>query len=100
MRIHSWKPLKITAGVLLSLAFLHLVQGQLPKKYWFNLRESEPPGLYRMEKLDGTLKRGELVIMKVPAGYRHYVYGRGWIREGWTLFKEIGGLPGDTFCVA
>ena len=36
------------------------------------------------------LQIGEVVILKVPSRARTYVYGRGWLPEGWDLIKNVG----------
>jgi type IV secretory pathway protease TraF len=50
--------------------------------------------------LHGNLKRGETILMRCPKGFEKYLYGRKWLPEGWPLFKTVGAVPGDTFCVS
>lgn len=99
MRIKE-EPIKATVAVLLCLALMQITTTTLPKSYWLNLTGSEPPGLYRMEKGRGEIRRGDLVLMDIPEEFHRYVYGRGWIPEGWPLIKHVGGVAGDLFCVA
>jgi conjugative transfer signal peptidase TraF len=93
------QPIRKTVAALLGLLALQATNSLVGKIYWLNLANSEPRGLYRLEKLSGAAKRGEMVIMKVPASFRHYVYGRRWLPEGWSLFKHVGAVPGDVYCV-
>lgn len=91
-------------GITLTLFFLALLQLAASsqgshKRYWLNLSDSVPMGLYRLEKFHGEAKLGELVVMNVPHQSLPYIYGRGWLPEGWMLFKQVGGIPGDTVCV-
>ena len=91
-------------GITLALLFLALLQLAASsqgsnKRYWLNLSDSVPVGLYRLEKVDGSVRRGELVLVSAPGEFRPYIYGRGWLPEGWMLFKQVGAIPGDTVCV-
>ena len=83
----------IVLVILLFLAGLVLQVMQIP--FYLNLSDSEPWGIYRLTKFTGHLDKGELIIMKVPAQARPYVYGRGWLPNGGLLLKNVGALPGD-----
>lgn len=91
-------PVKKTVLVLLCLALLQLWSGCSGKKYWLNLTESEPVGLYRLDRLDRSVRAGDMVIMSIPAQFHRYVYGRRWIPEGWPLLKHVGAVSGDLLC--
>lgn len=91
--------LKKTAAVLLFLLVLHIVTSLYERRFWLNLADSEPIGLYKMEKFDGPIRRGDLIVMRVPAEFRPYIYGRHWLPEGWLLFKHVGAVSGDVYCV-
>lgn len=93
------RPIKVTGAVLCALLLFHLLGSRLTKGLWLNVTHSVPAGLYRLEKFDGKAVRGEMVVMKVPAPFRSYVYGRKWLPEGWSLIKHIGAVPGDVFCI-
>jgi len=84
---------------LLLLLILHSLTSLYDGRFWLNLTDSEPMGLYRLEPLKGGVRRGELILMDVPKEFRKYVYGRGWLPEGWSLFKHVGAVAGDTYCV-
>jgi conjugative transfer signal peptidase TraF len=97
-RIPEIKAVQRTSAALLLLLLLHLVSSHFGKRLWLNLTGSEPVGLYRMEKLDRTVKRGEMVVMGIPARFQSYVYGRHWLPAGWPLLKHVGGVAGDLYC--
>ena len=88
------------AIVLLFLLTLQLANTLYGKRLWLNMTDSEPVGLYKLERVGGHIGRGELVIMRVPEKFRPYVYGRRWLPEGWSLFKTVGGIAGDSYCVS
>lgn len=83
----------IIVVILLFLAGLVLQVMQIP--FYLNLSNSEPQGIYRLIPLDSHLKKGDLIIMKVPVQARPYVYGRGWLPNGWLLLKNVGAMTGD-----
>jgi conjugative transfer signal peptidase TraF len=93
------RPIRLTLLVLCCFFMLQIIGGRADKIFWLNLVGSEPIGLYRLEKFKGELRRGDMVVMKVPAAFERYVYGRGWLPEGWSLFKHIGAVPGDFYCI-
>jgi len=85
--------------VLICLALIQVLTNFSGKRFWVNLTESEPVGLYRLDGLNGiTLEVGDMVIMSIPDRYRQYVYGRKWLPAGWPLLKHVGALPGDIYC--
>jgi len=91
-------PIKKTVLVLLCLLLFQVATEFLGKKYWLNLTESEPVGVYRMTKLDREVRRGDMVIMSIPETFRKYVYGRKWLPPGWPLMKHVGAVSGDLVC--
>jgi len=99
MKINA-RPLSIMLVVFLLLATVEAVSFNTDRRYWLNLSRSEPVGLYVVTPLHGNLKRGETVLMRCPEGFEKYLYGRKWLPEGWPLFKTVGGIPGDTFCIS
>lgn len=73
---------KKTSAALLFLLVLQIATVLYEKRFWLNLTDREPIGLYKMEKLDRSIRRGDLVVLRVPAEFRQYVYGRHWLPEG------------------
>lgn len=94
------RPLSIMLVVFLLLTAVEVIRFNTGRRYWLNLSCSEPVGLYVVTPLHGNIKRGETVLMRCPEGFQKYLYSRKWLPEGWPLFKTIGGVPGDTFCVS
>lgn len=100
MKVRDIRAARYTVAALTLLLILQGLTSLYGRRFWLNLTDSEPVGLYRLEKFDGKLRRGELILMRVPDQYREYVYGRHWLPEGWLLFKHIGAVPGDVYCIA
>jgi conjugative transfer signal peptidase TraF len=99
IRIRDERVLRRMVVVFLLLAALQVLGTRFPRVFWLNLTDSEPVGLYRLHPLEGGVRRGEMVIMGVPEEFRQYVYGRGWLPKGWPLFKHVGAVAGDSYCV-
>ena len=97
--IRHAKTLKLTAAILLLLGTLQCLNSRYEGEFWLNLTDSEPIGLYRVYPADREIRRGDLIVMAVPQEYRQYVYGRGWLPKGWPLFKHVGAIAGDIYCV-
>lgn len=85
--------------MLLLLGALQILASRYHHVFWINLTDSEAIGLYRLDPLDGEVQRGDMVIMEVPEEFRQYVYGQGWLPEGWPLLKHVGAVAGDVYCV-
>ena len=100
MRVRNARAVRNTMAALLLLLVLHIMSFHYGRRYWLNLTDSEPMGLYRLEEFDGKLRRGDVIVMAVPSEFRQYVYGRGWLPEGWALFKHVGAVAGDTYCIS
>ena len=61
---------------------------------------SEPPGFYRLVRHTAPdYRRGMTVVFPVPTPFQSLVYGRGWLKAGVPLMKNIGALAGDHVCV-
>ena len=85
-------------GLLLIAFILVLVATQilpLNKVFYINTSKSEPLGLYVVN--NSNIKKGDLVILKVPENAKEYIYGREWLKQGKPLLKEIYALPGDSY---
>ncbi|MBJ6749916.1 S26 family signal peptidase [Geomonas sp. Red421] len=78
---------------------MHVLGAEYRGAFWINVTDSEPMGLYRLHPVQGEVQRGEMVIMEVPEEFRQYVYGRGWLPQGWPLLKHVGAVAGDSYCV-
>ena len=91
-------PIKKAILVLMCLLIFQVVAGFFGKTFWLNFTESEPVGLYHMEKPNREIRRGDMVIMSIPGPYQKYVYGRKWLSPGWPLLKHVGAVAGDQFC--
>jgi conjugative transfer signal peptidase TraF len=92
--------LKMTATALLCILVLAVLVRHYGKTYWVNTTNSEPVGLYHLQRAPVQVKRWDLVLLEVPETYHRYVYGRGWLPKGWPLAKHIGAVAGDVFCVS
>lgn len=99
-KLRDPKALKRTIVAVTLLLGLYLYSTTHPTTFWLNLTDSEPVGLYRVHQVQREIQRGEMVIFSVPQEFRQYVYGRGWVPEGWPLLKHVGGVAGDIFCVS
>lgn len=97
--IRDAKTLKRMAATLLLLGTLQCLNISYGGTFWLNLTDSEPIGLYRVYPVHRAIRRGDLIVMAVPQEFRQYVYGRGWLPEGWALFKHAGAIAGDSYCV-
>jgi len=98
MKINK-RPLTIVISVLAILIAVQIVQRFYSPLIWINLSDSEPLGIYQVQKFNGKLSHGDLVIMNVPPGFERYVYDRGWLPKGWPLLKKVAALPGETYCI-
>jgi len=69
------------ASIFLATLFigLHI----LSKIYVINVTSSIPLGIYKLEKFDGILKKGDLVIYEVDSKYKNLTNIKG------TMFKSV-----------
>ena len=63
----------------------------------FNPSPSAPTGFYRVHEVR-ELRRGDLVLARVPEAYRSFVIERGYLSENVPLIKRIAALSGDHVC--
>lgn len=79
---------------------ISIALSDLTPSYYINFSNSEPLGIYRLIPFDGSLKRGDRVVMKPPKQALPYIYGRCWLPDGWLLIKNVGALPGDSLLIS
>jgi len=96
----NYQPLIIIVISLITFVIMYLISIQTNKQYYINLTPSEPLGIYKKILFDGKLKKGELVIFKVPDAAKVYVYGRGWLKKEMPLLKEVRGIAGDQYTIS
>ena len=88
--------LLIMAVPVLALGLASLVS--FPKKLIYNASASAPIGFYWIDK--GPIKRGDLVLVRVPKRIAKLVEKRGYLPPDVPLIKRVMGLNGDMICRA
>ena len=86
----------LTALVLIFA--MYVISVYTRDNYYLNLSPSLPCGLYKISA-PVNLKRGDIVIFIPPDHLKTFIYKRHWLPAGWPLMKQIGAMPGDTFCI-
>jgi conjugative transfer signal peptidase TraF len=66
----------------------------------FNDSPSVPRGLYWIRLGAEPRERGEYVVFLPPDTAATLIYGRGWLPRSMPLLKPLGGVEGDSYCVA
>ena len=88
----SW--LSITAfGV--ALVAVSAAQIVLKRLVW-NASPSVPPGLYWIT--NGSLKRGDIVLVELPEPYKSIADQRGYLPKNLPVLKRVRALSGDQVC--
>ena len=87
----------MTTAVILIFA-MYIASIYTRDKYCINLSPSMPYGLYKISA-SASLKRGDIIIFMPPDYLKSIIYKRRWLPDGWPLMKQIGALPGDTYCI-
>jgi conjugative transfer signal peptidase TraF len=64
----------------------------------WNTSASAPIGLYGVRN-PGILKRGDLVLVRLPAEARRLASERGYLPANVPAIKRVAALPGDKVCV-
>ena len=82
----------MAAGIVLTVVSL---EGKTPKLV-LNASPSVPPGLYRVDP--GPVRRGDLVLTRLPPGVAELAYRRGYLPKGVYLIKFVLGVRGDQVC--
>jgi conjugative transfer signal peptidase TraF len=59
---------------------------------------SMPAGLYLID-YDIHLKRGDIVVFRLPPSLQREMNSRPWFQKGIRYLKTIGAIGGDAFCV-
>jgi conjugative transfer signal peptidase TraF len=92
-----------TRTVVIAALIVLIVRGGAETagiRFVLNTTHSEPIGLYLATQADPpVIRRGMLVLFRVPLAYQSLVIQRGWLTNGVRLMKEIVALEGDRFCV-
>ena len=86
----------VTALVLIFA--MYVISVYTRDNYYINLSPSLPYGLYKISA-PVNLKRSDIVIFIPPDHLKTLIYKRHWLPDGWPLMKQIGAMPGDTFCI-
>lgn len=66
-----------------------------PALGYYNGSPSAPKGFYKTVSAAEPLTVGQYVIIPVPAAVRDLVYGRGWLKDGTPMLKQVGAVEGD-----
>jgi conjugative transfer signal peptidase TraF len=80
------------AGILLLMTSL---RGGTPRLVW-NASSSVPLGLYSVEP--GPVRRGDLVLIRLPPAVAELADQRGYLPKSIYLIKYVWAIPGDQVC--
>jgi len=100
LALHTMVPLWVIGMAVVLVASITFAFRHVGLPLVINETPSEPLGVYRVvaHRKEEYL-RGMRVLFAVPVEVRAIVYGRGWLRNGLPLMKEIQGLAGDRICI-
>lgn len=99
--MHTYSPFVVVVVVTMVITAALTWLKYLGPALLINETPSEPRGIYRVVRhAPRDYQRGMYVIFPVPAELHAVVYGRGWLREGIPLLKELLGMPGDRVCIS
>ena len=81
IRTKKFNLIMLSVSIFLAITFtgLHL----LSKIYVINVTPSIPLGIYKLEKFDGVLKKGDLVVYEIDNKYKNLTSIKG------TMFKSV-----------
>ena len=81
IRTRRFNLIMLSVSIFLAITFtgLHL----LSKIYVINVTPSIPLGIYKLEKFDGALKKGDLVVYEIDNKYKKLTSIKG------TMFKSV-----------
>ena len=81
IRTKKFNLIMLSVSIFLVITFtgLHI----LSKIYVINVTSSIPLGIYKLEKFDGILKKGDLVIYEIDSKYKNLTSIKG------TTFKSV-----------
>ena len=100
LHLHTRMPLYVMACAAVGVTLLSLTGRFVGVSIVINPTVSEPVGFYRIvNHAVPNYRRGMTVVFPVPAPFQSLVYGRGWLKAGVPLMKNIGALAGDQVCV-
>lgn len=100
LHVRTWMPLWVMALGATGMVIVTQTWVSWGTPIVINPTVSEPLGFYRMVTHSGEdYRRGMTVVFPVPLPFRSLVYGRGWLKEGVPLMKNIGALEGDQVCI-
>jgi conjugative transfer signal peptidase TraF len=85
----------LTCGLAAAL----LVSAALPPpvRLLWNASPSMAEGLYGVSGR-GALRRGDIVMARLPSGVARIAAGRGYLPRGVPMIKRVAALPGDMVC--
>ena len=81
IRTRRFNLIMLSISIFLAIIFtgLHI----LSKIYVINVTPSIPLGIYKLEKFDGVLKKGDLVVYEIDNTYKNLTSIKG------TMFKSV-----------
>ena len=81
IRTRRFNLIMLSVSIFLAITFtgLHI----LSKIYVINVTPSIPLGIYKLEKFDGVLKKGDLVVYEIDNKYKNLTSIKG------TMFKSL-----------
>lgn len=83
--------------LLITFSFTYLGKVLFFQNYCYNISSSVPKGIYKLENIDSTLKKNQMVYLKIPDNAKNIIWEREYLpKEIDVIVKYIKGVPGDT----
>ena len=86
----------LIAATAVGALMVTLISPPRPLLVW-NLSESSPPGIYQVTSAE-QVRRGEMMIARLPGWARRLAGGRGYLPVAVPLVKRVGAAAGDRVC--
>jgi conjugative transfer signal peptidase TraF len=87
--------LTVALGAVVGLALAQT--GKISPRLIYNASASAPRGFYLVHE-PGLLRRGDLVLARLPPAWQAWAAGRGYLGENVPVIKRIAALAGDYAC--
>lgn len=87
-------------NIALFLGVLYVVFSYFNKNYVINVTASLPIGIYKLEKIDNEINKGDIVLFQAKNNINNFMLERGYISKRIKSFiKRVEGIKGDTIDV-
>lgn len=101
IKVYKKLIIKTLKRMFVIIGLLYICLSYFNKNYVINVTPSLPIGIYKLEKIDNKINKGDIILFTAKENVRKFMLDRGYISKRIKSFiKRVEGVEGDKISIS